>query len=110
MEQSAQASSSSAEQPAPNVADIQRWLSTDELIESKIDTTAIREAVAVLTTTPAPKRHDVQPLLHKWGIVQKEAGKKRSLQAVVHDLEQTVRDAAAKMKQDLASMLSLIHI
>ena len=64
---SASASSSSAVQPAMlnSLDNVQRWLSTEEVLSSNLDTCPVREAVAVLTRTPRPRQEEVQPLQRK---------------------------------------------
>jgi len=43
--------------------DVRRWLANEEVVNSNLDTGLLREAVAVLTRTPKPRKEEVRPLL-----------------------------------------------
>ena len=58
----------SAEQPVvkvESVQDVRRWLATEDVINSSIDIGCVREAIAVLTKIPRPRKEDVRPLQSK---------------------------------------------
>ena len=52
-----------------SLQDVCSWLATQAVSSSDLDMESVREAVAVLTRAPRPKREDVRPLLRKWLVV-----------------------------------------
>ena len=98
--------SGSAEQPAVKLEclqEVRRWLATEEVVSSNLDTGPVREAVAVLTRTPRPRQQEVQPLQNKWGVAQQHRRKRRPLPEVISECERKVVQAAQKLQQQLAS-------
>ena len=96
----------SAEQPAMRVEclqDVRRWLTTDEVVHSNLDTGPLNEAVAVLSRSPRPRQEEVRPLQSKWGVTQTKKGKIRPLAEVISEFERKVVVAAQKFQQQLAS-------
>ena len=69
---------SSSEQPVTlnSVHDVRRWLWSEEVASSNINTGPVREVVAALTRTPRPRKEEAQPLQSKWGVAQKNSGTK----------------------------------
>lgn len=98
----------SAEQPAVKLnclQDVRCWLASQEVVNSNLDIAPIREAVAVLSRTPRPKKKDVRPLQSKWSVVQRNQGKPRPSAEVINEFEHKVLQAAQKLQQQLASDL-----
>ena len=90
-------SSTSAEQPVVRFAclkDVWLWLATPAVLNGSLDVSALKEVVAVLSRIPKPRQEEVQPLLSKWGVAQKDKGKLRPLADVIRELEQKVVNAA----------------
>ena len=93
-------SSTSAEQPVVQFAclkDVRLWLATPEVLNGSLDVSALKEAVTVLSRVPKPRKEEVQPLLSKWGVAQKDKGKPRPLADVIRELEQKVVNAAHQL-------------
>ena len=93
-------SSTSAEQPVVQFAclkDVRLWLATPEVLNGSLDVSALKEAVTVLSRVPKPRKEEVQPLLSKWGVAQKDKGKLRPLADVIRELEQKVVNAAHQL-------------
>ena len=100
------------------VRDVQRWLALKGSSSAASSCSAaqpalppalhsldreVREAIAVLTRAPRPKKEDVEPLLGKWRVQQKRQGKKRPLAETIKDLEDKVIRAAQKLQAELAN-------
>ena len=82
----------SAEQPVVQfkcLKDVRLWLATPEVLNGSLDVSALKEAVTVLSRVPKPRKEEVQPLLSKWGVAQKDKGKPRPLADVIRAVSYT---------------------
>ena len=90
-----------AEQPAVKfkcLKDVQRWMAeAPEVLNTSLQVAALKEAVAVLSRVPQPRKEGVRPLQSKWGVARSDKGKERPLPDVIRELEQKVLNAAHRL-------------
>ena len=83
--------------------DVRRWLATIEVVRCNVDIRPLREAVAVLSRTPRPRKEEVRPFLSEWSVDRLRQGNEELLRELIQDFQDKVAQAAQKLQEQLAN-------
>ena len=108
-----QGTSGRAAQPASNrlqastapcsIAEVDSWLKANAAAAaSSVEAMRIKDVVNALKRKPSPRKKDIQPFFHMWGVKQK----KRLLSECIQELSTKVVEAAGSLQTDLPSVAS----